>query len=412
MNNIDYSELPLEIVFDNKDYSRYTLFPILFRYSKVFLKMENRFDQYLKLNYKSRRYPTVKMANFIVSMISMGIGRFERLNDEFACETGIVKYLGFKKVPHSTTVQRFLKAFNGYNIRQLEKVNLSLLKDMKELWFYPERTLFVDIDMNVKNLEGVKTEKANYGYNRLRPGRMSLKWTIVQIAKVALYSDLHAGNVVEKPLLRKQLNKIEKLLTQMDIDFKNNKNVVLRIDGGYVTFANLEYLIEKGYRFITRLRTDLKALKPIFKQIEDKRIEWEKYSKFTSYADCGDIKFKFEIPVENDEKEGENSQSVPEMKTVTIKLRIVMIRLKKIRGTKTSIQYYPIATVIYDWNPKSIVKGYRGRQKVENFFKDTNQAFHASKLPSLKYHANSTFLWFTVLAYNQFFFFQRGCYKS
>ena len=410
MQEIDYRDLPIKLSFVDKDYSRYTLFPILFKFSKVFLKFENRFSRYLKLNYKSKKYLTVKMANFIVSMISMGIGRFERLNDEFACETGLIKYLGFESVPHSTTVQRFLRVFNGYNIRQLERVNLSLLSDHKDLWYYPERTLFVDIDMNVKSLEGVKTEKAAYGYNRRRPGRKSLKWTIVQISQVALYSELHAGNVVEKPLLKSQLTKTEKLLSRMKINFRDNRKIVLRVDGGYVTYANLHYLIEQKYRFITRLRSNLKILKPIYKQIENGEIEWEKYSKFTSYTEYGNVDVEIEIPVEENDTNTITDEKSSETKIETITLRLVIIRLRKVRGKKTTLQYYPIGTNIYDWNPRSIVKSYRGRQRVENFFKDTNQAFHSSKLPSLKYYANHAFLWFTVLAYNQSFFFHKTRY--
>lgn len=67
----------------------------------------------------------------------------------------------------------------------------------------------------------------------------------------------------------------------------------------------------------------------------------------------------------------------------------------------------PVCTNLSGWKAKSIVKAYRGRQIVENCFRDTNQAFYSNKLPSGSFHGNQAFLWFICLAYNLFFFFQK-----
>lgn len=375
-------ELPIRITFVDKDYSRYALFPILFKFSKVFLGLENKIARHLKVKSKPDGYPVLRIANSIVNLICCGVDRFARMDDEFSCETGLAKYLGFERgFPASDTIYRFFRKFDGFNLRQMQRINLELLGENKSLWLPGSRALFVDIDLNVKSVEGKKIEKARVGYNRYRPGRKSLKWTIVHVSKVALYSDLHSGTTSEKKLLKKQLLRTEKLLGKLRIDFKDKDKVVLRVDGGYVTYENLITL--NDYRFIGRLRTDLVVVKPLFQRINSlKGVPWKHYSNQSSYCDFGQIVF-------------------PESQN--LKLRIVVVRVA--RRNKTI--YYPLGTNILGWDARSIVKAYRGRQIIENMFRDTNQAFYSNKLPSMKYCANCAYLWFVVLAYNQFFFFRK-----
>lgn len=383
-DNIDPRDLPLRITFIDKDYSRYTLFPILFKFSKVFLNLENKFKRYLKIKSKAGKYPVFQLANSVTNLICCGVDRFTRLDDEFSCEKGLARCLGFSDgFPTSGTIYRFLRKFNGYHLRQLQNINLELLNDNKDLWLPDNRTIFVDIDLNVKSVEGKKIEQTRVGYNRDRPGRKSLKWTIVHVAKVALYSDLHSGVTSEHKLLEKQLIKIRKLLSKLQIKF-GGRNVVLRVDGGYVSYRHLVVL--NHYQFISRLKVNLKATKPLIERItspkESNHITWKYYSKQSSYYDFGMVDFP----------ESDN-----------LKFRIIVVRV--IRKKKTI--YYPLVTNLADWNARSVVKAYRGRQIIETMFRDTNQAFYSDKLPSMKFYANKAYLWFVVLAYNQFFFFQK-----
>lgn len=389
-DNIDPCDLPLKITFVDKDYSRYTLFPILFKFSKVFLNLENKFKRHLKINSKAGKYPVSKLANSVTNLICCGVDRFARLDDEFSCEKGLAKYLGFSNgFPTSDTIYRFFRKFNGYHLRQLQNINLELLNDNRDLWLSDNRTLFVDIDLNVKSVEGKKIEQTRVGYNRNRPGRKSLKWTIVHVAKVALYSDLHSGVTSEHRLLQQQLIKIKKLLAKLQIKFSGG-NVVLRVDGGYVSYRHLVTL--NHYQFISRLKVNLKVTKPLIGRItsakKSNRIKWKYYSKQSSYHDFGIVDFP----------ESDN-----------LKFRIIVVKV--VRKKRTI--YYPLVTNLIDWNARSVVKAYRGRQIIETMFRDTNQAFYADKLPSMKFYANKAYLWFIVLAYNQFFFFQKYiCLKN
>lgn len=215
----DLDKLKIVIRFVNKDFSRYTLFIPLFKFSKSFLKLEEKFSAYLRLKYRSQRYKVSKIANLAASLICCGIDRFVRMDDEFRIERGLAKSLGFPNgFPTSDTIYRFFNSFNGWSVNQLEKVNLELLREQKNNWHSKNGSVFIDLDMNTKSVEGKQFEKAALGYNRKKPGRLSFNWTVAHIAKVALYSELNTGKTSGKIVLRRQVKHIEKLFKKLNIE--------------------------------------------------------------------------------------------------------------------------------------------------------------------------------------------------
>lgn len=390
-DDFDLTSSNVILSYVNKDFSRYTLFVPLFKFSKVFLGLEDKFARYLKIKCFSRLYEVTKIANCVTSLICCGIDRFVRLDDEFVSERGLAKILGFPNGFFSSrTAYRFFEAFTGYNISQLEKVNLALLTEQKEYWYPKTGPMFVDLDMNTKSVEGKQIEKATRGYNRKSPGRLCLYWTIVHIAKVALFSELSSGGTSGKTILQKQIEHTEKLICMLginsNISSKGNsqsKRIIYRVDGGYFSFNNLNFLNQR--KFITRIPVNLSILKPFLKENYYSKLKWKKYSDWCEYVDLGNI-------------------DVPTGETEKTSLHLIFVRV--LRKRKTIL--YPLITNLFSWNTKSIVKGYRGRQIIENCFRDTNQAFYSNKLPSSKFHGNQAFLWFIVLAYNTFFFFQKS----
>lgn len=380
----DIGNVKIILRFVNKQFSRYTLFIPLFKFSKVFLRLEEKFSQYLKLKYKPRCYEVAKIANCVTSLICCGIDRFVRMDNEFRVEKGLAKSLGF---PHgffsSRTAYRFFESFNGYNIRQLERINLAVLREQKEHWYSSTGSVFIDLDMNTKSVEGKKIQQAALGYNRKHPGRLSLNWTVGHIAKIALFSELHSGKTSGRKTLKKQVERLEKLLRKLDINPKESR-FVFRVDGGYFSWNNLSFLNKR--KFITRLPKNLKVLKPFIKKKNEKKLKWRKYSNWSEYVDLGIVYFP----------------------DIDLDLRLLFVRVHRRR----KILLYVLCANLFEWKAKSIVKSYRGRQIVENCFRDTNQAFYSNKLPSSSFHGNQAFLWFICFAYNLFFFFQRSDRKQ
>ena len=390
-NEVDISKLKIVIRFVDKDYSRYTLFIPLFKFSKVYLGLSKKFSCYLRLSYQSKRYSVARIANLVTSLVCCGVDRFVRMDDEFKIEKGLAKSLGFPKgFPSSDTIYRFFKSFTGYNINQLERINLEILKEQKDRWLPKTGPVFIDLDMNTKSVEGKKFEQAALGYNRKRPGRLSLNWTVGHIAKVALFSQLHSGRTSGIRVLKKQVKHLEQLMEKLDLKPRDDR-FVWRVDGGYFSWINLAFL--KQRRFITRLKVSLKVFKPWLKEEKAfNSLNWKKYTKSSYYTDLGIVDF-------------------PDVGKRGANFRIVIVKThrnyRRRKGKRKKVLVYPLCTNLFDWQARSIVKAYRGRQIVENCFRDTNQAFYSNKLPSSTFHGNQAFLWFICLAYNLFFFFRK-----
>lgn len=385
-DEIDLENLKIVLRFVDKDFSRYTLFIPLFKFSKSFLRLEEKFSRYLKPKYKSKFYPVPKIANLGISLICCGVDRFVRMDDEFRIERGLAKSLGFPRgFPTSDTIYRFLKSFNGYNIRQLERINLEVLKEQKGHWFPQAGSVFIDLDMNTKSVEGKKIEKAALGYNRKSPGRLSLNWSVGFIGKVAIFSELHSGTTSGRTTLTRQIEYLEKLIRGLGFD-PGDSRFIFRIDGGYFSWDNLAFMNKR--RFTTRLPVNLTVLKPLLIEKNLESLKWKKYGGASEYVDLGEVYF-------------------PDVGRNGTDLRIVLVRVYRKKKGKKVVMLYPLCTNLSDWKAKSIVKAYRGRQIIEDCFRDTNQAFYANKLPSSAFHGNQAFLWFVCFAYNLFFFFQK-----
>lgn len=54
-----------------------------------------------------------------------------------------------------------------------------------------------------------------------------------------------------------------------------------------------------------------------------------------------------------------------------------------------------------------LLKFYRRRQTIENFFKETKQSFNSGKMPCQKFRGNEAYLWFVCIAYNISIWFKR-----
>ena len=72
-------------------------------------------------------------------------------------------------------------------------------------------------------------------------------------------------------------------------------------------------------------------------------------------------------------------------------------------------QYWGIVTNIpsSEMNSYELFTFYRGRQTIENFFRETKQSFNSGKMPSQKFRGNEACLWFVCIAYNISVWFKR-----
>ena len=373
----------LAIQFVKEDYSAYTLAPILVKFMDEFLELESRFQANISLKKWFSTYSIGKLSFLGVLFIMLGIERFSHLSDRWIRETGLAKVNGLKRFPQKTTFADFLNSFTGYQIEQLKKVHRTLVRENREYWLPSRGPYFIDVDLNTKSIEGKKIEKATLGYNKKRRGRLCLQWSRGLFCGIPFWSKLFSGNTNSKQSLREDLI----WMRQEILSYAPHtlSQVVLRLDGGYWSPELLKQL-DMPWLIHGPMLKHLNCKK----LIEDKKTVWKSYCATTDFVDLG----RKEL---GDGLEG----------------RVILIRQTErsqkpySSKAKPKFIYYTIMTSLNHWSAEAIIKAYRGRQIIENHFKETNQAFFSNKLPSGKLRANEAFLWFVSFAYTTSVFFKR-----
>ncbi len=377
----------LVLEFVKEDYSSYTLAPLLVKFMSEFLGLETLFKANLSFKKRFSQFSIEKLAFLSVLFILLGMERFSHVSDKWIKETGLAKVNGLKNFPKKTTLCDFLNLFTGYQTEQLKRVHKILLQHNTEYWMPKRGPYFIDVDLNTKSVEGKKIEKASLGYNKKRRGRLCLQWSRGLFCGMPFWSKLHSGNTNSIQSLKKDLTWIKQEITAYSPHALSQ--LIVRLDGGY---WSPELLKNLDYPWLIH--------GPMLKElgcenlIKDKNTEWKIFSDTTKFIDIG-------------RKDIGNNLNV---RVLLIKQRE---RSQKLYSEKAKVKYiyYVLMANLYHWSAKSLIKVYRGRQIIENHFKETNQAFFSNKLPSGRLRSNEAFLWFVTMAYTISSFFKRSNYS-
>jgi hypothetical protein len=180
------------------------------------------------------------------------------------------------------------------------------------------------------------------------------------------------------------------------------QTIIVRIDGGYISTPQLNYLMEHNIQFITVVNAgDFMS--------NNKELALPSYPNLIICKDEN-----------NRELCEEELQGVSEKKVIKLyslgkrkvfkkspyELYSLLVDIEqlpiKIRARKRRKQYVIIYNVVGLDTPKAIFEFYHQRQTIENFFEESKNPFNSSKMPSQYFRANETYLYFVGLAYNSF----------
>lgn len=378
----------LAIQFVEEDYSAYTLAPLLVKFMQESLELESLFQANLSFKKRFSTFSIGKLGFLGVLFIMLGIERFSHLSDQWIRETGLAKVNGLKHFPKKTTFADFLNSFSGYQTEQLKRVHKIMVQRNRESWLPRRGPYFIDVDLNTKSVEGKNIEKAALGYNKKRRGRMCLQWSRGLFCGIPFWSKLFSGNTNSRQSLREDL-----LWMKQDISAYSPhalSQLVVRLDGGYWSPELLKQMDMPWMIHGPMLKhLHLQEL------IEDKKTKWKNYSLTAQFIDIGRKELGDGL----------------EARVILVK-QLERSQKKYSTKAKPKFIYYAIMTSLSHWSAQNIIKAYRGRQVIENHFKETNQSFFSNKLPSGKLRANEAFLWFVSFAYTVGVFFKRSSHAN
>jgi hypothetical protein len=151
-----------------------------------------------------------------------------------------------------STVADTLNAFTKEAVGELRRA-------VEAIHYQQGRVFHHDFDKELLILEvdltglaaSKKAEGSTKGYfpgKRNRRGRQLVRVTASQYGEV-IFEKLYPGNTTSKEVLKETLTEVERIL---GLDHKKRKRTLIRLDGGFGTDANLNWLCWRGYQFITK----------------------------------------------------------------------------------------------------------------------------------------------------------------
>jgi len=168
--------------------------------------------------------------------ISVGSYPFSKIDTELYEERKLARSIGLENGFFSSSqAHRILNSFNGYNVNQLKKIAQNLVVEFGNA---PRQELIiVDIDQSAQPTYANKREGATTGKCSKR-GQKCLQWSVAFSSGEVIDQQLKEGYRHCIDDFKERYKKTKKVKGRIDI---------LRIDGGYLSIENLQFLQEQWF---------------------------------------------------------------------------------------------------------------------------------------------------------------------
>jgi hypothetical protein len=302
------------------------------------------------------------------------------LDTSFSGEAALAQQLGLKRFFSASTAYRFIRKFTGWHVKQLSRINSLLLRENGQSVQASDK--IVDVDGSTHSMESRKREKGTPGYNKHHKGADCYQQSAAFCNNELITQKLDAGHVHCSQRLKYLYQEAMKILGKIHI---------MRLDSGYFSIDTILFLVEKTVMFAIRATANCSGFTHAMELAKAKKLHFKRVEK-------GKDTYIAEIPELHIFKDSEK-----EFRFLLVKERKRVKKVKKGRIFYTyEWQYWGIVTNISssEMNSYELFTFYRGRQTIENFFRETKQSFNSGKMPSQKFRGNEAYLWFVCIAYN------------
>ncbi len=351
------------------------------------LCLRDRFSAVTIKKGKNSEFSTVDMCVGIIAIIMLECERMSHIDTSFSGEAALAQQLGLKRFFSSSTAYRFIRKFAGWHVNQLSRVSSLLLKEHGQSVQASKKIL--DIDGSTHSMESRKREKGTPGYNKRHKGADCYQQSAAFCSNELITQKLDAGHVHCSQRLKYLFKKALKILGEIHM---------IRLDSGYFSLDTILFLVGKPVMFAIRATASCSGFIHAMALAKARELHFKRVEK-------GKETYIAEIP------------ELRIFKDLDKEFRFLLVkehkRVKKVKKGRTFYtyewQYWGIVTNILssEMNSYELLKFYRGRQTIENFFKETKQSFNSGKMPSQKFRGNEAYLWLVCIAYNISVWFKR-----
>lgn len=204
--------------------------------------------------------PTQKLLDALVGILA-GCHALYQLNVKVRPDRPLQQAFARERCADQSTVSDTLNTFTAGTVAQLRRAVETIQRQQGRAFThdYGQERLVLEVDLTglvaSKNAEG--STKGYFPGKRNRRGRQLVRVTASQYGEVLL-EKLYPGNTTSKEVLKETLSEVERIL---GLDETKRKRTLIRLDGGFGTDEDLNWLCWRGYQFIAKGYSGTRAQK-------------------------------------------------------------------------------------------------------------------------------------------------------
>jgi Transposase DDE domain group 1 len=195
--------------------------------------------------------PTQKLTDALMGILCGCKATYET-NVRVRPDVPLQQAFGRKRVAEHSTIQRTLDAFTEHNVAQLREAVESIGRRHSRLPYHPYEREMLVVEVDLTGLRASKKAKlSTKGYfsgERNATGRQLVKAISPGYGEV-IFCKLHPGNTNSCEVLKQTMNEVERVLGSSP---HNRQRTLIRLDGGFGTDENIEWLCSWGYQFVVK----------------------------------------------------------------------------------------------------------------------------------------------------------------
>jgi hypothetical protein len=195
--------------------------------------------------------PAQKLTDALMGILA-GCKAVYEMNVRVRPDLPLGKAFGRERVAEQSTIQRTLDAFTEENVSQLREAVEAIGRRHSGLPHHPYEREMLVVEVDLTGLRASnRAERSTKGYfsgKRGATGRQLVRASSTNYAEV-IFSKLYPGNTNSCEVLRETLREVERVLGS---SHHQRRRTLIRLDGGFGTDENIEWLCSRGYHFVVK----------------------------------------------------------------------------------------------------------------------------------------------------------------
>jgi hypothetical protein len=213
-----------------------------------------KIERGIKIKQKTIKHtPHEKLRDVFINMLAGGRGVSE-INVRVRSDQGLQKAFGRKACAEQSLVSSTLNACNEQNVMEMRKILREVYQEFGQGYRHNYKRAYLLLDIDLTGLlAGRQAEGASKGYfsgTKNKRGRQLGRVWSSQYGEI-VHEQLYDGKVqLEKCLI----DLLEATEVVLGVEEKRRKRSILRVDGGGGTDGNINWALERGYFWLSKVK--------------------------------------------------------------------------------------------------------------------------------------------------------------